>query len=128
MIAVDTNLVVRFLVRDDEDQHQRAKAVMASGVWIANTVMLETEWVLRGVYRIPQDRLLPALEDLAGLPSVRLESPDRIRQALNDARSGLDFADALHLAAASDCEAFVTFDKRLVQAAGRREGLPVREP
>lgn len=51
MIAVDTNIVIRFLTRDDEQQYQQAYALFQHyQISIANTVFLETEWVLRYAY------------------------------------------------------------------------------
>ncbi|HYE27577.1 MAG TPA: hypothetical protein VEA61_05010 [Allosphingosinicella sp.] len=53
----------------------------------------------------------------AGLPEVTLEDPRLAALALDRAGQGLDFADALHLAAARDCTAFLSFDRRLAKAA-----------
>jgi len=51
MKAIDTNILVRFLVKDDVRQAQRARKTMESGpLWIPKTVLLETEWVLRYTY------------------------------------------------------------------------------
>jgi len=54
MIAVDTNVLVRFLVRDDAKQAARAAAlIQANEIWVCKTVLLETEWVLRSLYGFP---------------------------------------------------------------------------
>ncbi len=120
MLAVDTNVVVRFLTHDDRVQTARADAIFLSDeVWIAKTVLLETEWVLRAMYRFTADQVAGALRDLAGMPNVRLEDPLAVARAVEWHAQGLDFADALHLASRSDAERFLTFDERFVKRAQR---------
>ena len=66
MLAVDTNVIVRYLTRDDPEQFARASALIRSeDVFICTTVLLECEWVLRGAYRYSRDRIADALH-LAG--------------------------------------------------------------
>ena len=67
MIAVDTNVLVRFLVRDDAKQAARAAAlIQANEIWVCKTVLLETEWVLRSLYGFSPESLAGALRSLAG--------------------------------------------------------------
>jgi predicted nucleic-acid-binding protein len=128
MLAVDTNVLVRLLAADDAAQLARARATVEYGIWIASTVVLETEWVLRSVYRLTPVQIADAFEGVAGLATVQFEHPDRLMEALSAVRQGMGFADALHRAAANDCEAFVTFDEDLVRAAGRMPGVLTRQP
>lgn len=129
MRAIDTNILVRFLADDDAIQAEKTRKLLAEyEVFVATTVLLETEWVLRGAYGLAKGDVLAALRAFAGLPSVSLEDPLRVEKALTWAAGGMDFADALHLAAAEGCEAFVTFDRRLAKAAADIEGRVVREP
>ena len=128
MRAVDTNVVVRFLTRDDPAQASRAKAVIDAGdVFVGTTVLLETEWVLRSVYGFAREDVARALGALAGLPGVSVESPVLLGEALQRTVSGMDFADALHLGAAERCEAMLTFDRRFIEAA-RDAAVSVTEP
>lgn len=129
MIAIDTNIVVRFLTNDHPEQSLRARALLEGHeVFVALTVLLETEWVLRSAYRLAPERIHAALRAFAGLPQVRIEAPDRLARALDRAEAGLDFADALHLDAANQVEAFVTFDARFIKGARRLGLTSVREP
>ena len=130
MIAVDTNVVVRLITADHPEQSQRALALFTQHeIWIPTSVVLETEWVLRASRAFSRAQFVDALRVLAGLPNVRLEHPTRIAQALNWHGHGMDFADAVHLAASDEWEFFATFDRRLIAAAGRPDvGRPVREP
>jgi predicted nucleic-acid-binding protein len=129
MLAVDTNVLVRYLANDDAAQAARAQRLLArDDVFVPLTVLLETEWVLRGVFGFPTADVVRALRGFAGLPRVTLESADTAAQALDWAERGLDFADALLLAAGRPHEGFVTFDKGLVRTARRLGASKVREP
>lgn len=127
MLAIDANVVVRYLTGDHPQQSASARAVVDAGpVFIATTVLLETEWVLRSAYGFRAPQLARALTAFAGLPTVNLESPAVVAAALEAMASGMDFADALHLAAAAGCQAFLTFDKAFAKAAKGLGGAPVR--
>lgn len=118
MLAVDTSVIVRILVGDHADQTARARALVETNpIWVPTTVLLETEWVLRNVYRYERIRLAEAIEAFIGLPTVTVEHPGRASTALAALRAGADFADALHLASAVGQEAFLTFDIKLAKAA-----------
>lgn len=129
MRAIDTNVVVRFLTGDDPGQARRARVVLDAGpVLVPTTVILESEWVLRSGYGLEKTEVIGALLGFAGLPNTVLQEPERVSRALEWAAAGLDFADALHLAAAADCEALVSFDRKLASAAKRVGALPVEAP
>lgn len=120
MIAVDTNVLVRFLTRDDEDQFQLALALIErENIHVPDTVWLETEWVLRFAYGYKPDAVVTAFRGLLGLPQVRVTDATRLLDAIAWHEKGLDFADALHLAASQETEALATFDKPFArQSAG----------
>ena len=126
MIAIDTNVVVRLLTNDDPAQAARAADLLArERVLVPKTVLLETEWVLRYSYELPQPVVLAAFRKLLGLPQVAAEDATAIARALELYESGMDFADALHLASARDTTAFATFDTRLAKRAGRESRVRV---
>ncbi len=130
MLAVDTNLLVRILVKDDLDQALAARnLVLSTDVLVTMTVLLETEWVLRSAYQASKSDVIKKLRAFMGLETVKVRDPAAVRRAFDAAEAGLEFADAVHLAEAEGCEAFVTFDKALVRTA-ERAGLNmiVREP
>jgi predicted nucleic acid-binding protein len=95
---------------------------------VPTSVLLETEWVLRSGYGFAAERLVRALRDFAGLPGVTLEDPRLAATALDWAEQGLDFADALHLAAARGCTAFMSFDRRLAKVAAGVVEMRVASP
>jgi predicted nucleic-acid-binding protein len=120
VIAVDTNVIVRFLTNDDIGQSQRAAALFQSNdIWISKTVLLETEWVLRKLYHFATGQVFAALASLIGLSNVQVEDELAVARALEWAEAGLDFADGLHLASRGESHEFVSFDEKFVNRARR---------
>lgn len=129
MLAVDTNLIVRYLTGDHPSQSARARTLIdGNDVFVCTTVLLETEWVLRSVFGYTAGELARALRAFAGLPRVTMEDAGLVSRALGWMDAGMDLADALHLARADGCEAFVSFDRRLVRAANRLGATRARTP
>lgn len=129
MLAIDTNLIVRYLVGDDPAQAARARRLIDNNdVFVCTTVLLETEWVLRSVYGFSNAQCARGLSGFAGLPRVRLEDAAVAATALGWMRQGLDFADGLHLAAAAGCEAFISLDQDFAKVANAVGGVKVRAP
>jgi predicted nucleic-acid-binding protein len=130
MHAVDTNVIVRFLTRDHAEQYARARALISSEqIFVSMTVLLETEWVLRSAYRFPPAAIAKALIDFAGLPTVTIQHPAHLKNALELVlRDGVDMEDAFHIASADGCDAFMSFDRELAKRAGRASSIPVRVP
>ncbi|KIZ41470.1 MULTISPECIES: type II toxin-antitoxin system VapC family toxin [Rhodopseudomonas] len=129
MLGIDTNLIVRYLTGDHPKQSARARALIdGEEVFVATTVLLETDWVLRSVYGFTANEICVALRAFAGLARVSLEDPALIASALDRVERGMDFADALHLGRAERCDGFVTFDSGLIRAAKaaglKHVGLP----
>ena len=111
MVALDTNVVVRYLVQDDAAQALRATRLFRSQqVWLAKTVLLECEWVLRGAYQFQPAEITAAFRALLGLANVEVEDAPAVAAALRATERGLDFADALHAASAGPGMRFLTFD------------------
>ena len=118
MHAVDTNVLVRLLTGDDVAQAKRAATVFKTETtFIPKTVLLETEWVLRRLYRLKREAVVSAFRKLSGLANVEIEQPLVVTQALQWCEEGMDFADALHLASSHKSEKFATFDAQLKKTA-----------
>lgn len=123
MIAIDTNIVVRYLTGDHPDQSARARALVDAGpVFVPVTVLLEADWVLRSAYGLRAPDVARALRAFAGLSSVTCDDALVVAEALDRVERGMDFADALHLGKSGATEKFVTFDQKFIKAA-QREGI-----
>ncbi|TPK69635.1 type II toxin-antitoxin system VapC family toxin [Mesorhizobium sp. B2-4-19] len=122
MLAIDTNVVVRYLMNDHPEQSPRARRVIDDRpVFVAVTVILEAEWALRSAYGHDQAAIVRALRAFGGLPTVEIEDAAIVSSALDLVETGVAFADALHLRKSAHCTGFATFDRKLigaVQAAG----------
>ena len=119
MHAVDTNVLVRLLTGDDVEQTKRAAALFKKTIFISKTVLLETEWLLRRLYRLERKAVVSAFRKVSGLANVEIENPLAVTQALQWCDGGMDFADALHLASSRASEKFATFDAQLKKSASK---------
>jgi len=127
--AIDTNIIVRFLTGDDPEQAGRARRLIEGGeIFVATSVVLESEWVLRSGYGFSAESIVHALRGLAGLPGVAFEDGTLVARALDWVEAGMDFADALHLGRADGCSAFMSFDRKLGRLATRLSDVEVAEP
>lgn len=127
MIAVDTNVVVRLLTQDDPEQfHHAVKLFTAETIFLPDTVMLETEWVLRYAYDFQPTQINAAFRKLLGLPNVEVRDSTSITLAIEWYEKGLDFADAFHLAQSLHCRQIATFDGQLVRGGRQFASPPVR--
>jgi predicted nucleic-acid-binding protein len=118
VIALDTSVLVRVLVRDDVQQTAAAARVMRTErLWLCKTVLLETEWVLRHRYRLQRPVVELAFRKLLGLRGLEVEDRAAVGRALAWYGRGLDFADAMHLASSRAAIQMVTFDRALAATA-----------
>ncbi len=118
MISIDTNIIIRFLTQDDSAQYKIAYSIFnTNDIFISDTVILETEWVLRFAYEFTPLDICNALEKLFGLHNVHLSNPAYIAQAIEWHRKGLDFSDALHLTQCQQYDKLLTFDRKFTSKA-----------
>ena len=128
MASIDTNVLVRFLTGDDQSQYAKARALFErEAIFIPDTVILETEWVLRYAYEFNPDHVCSALEKVFGLPNITLQNPLQLAQTLEWHREGLDFADAFHVSLSEGHSPFFTFDRKLVHRATESSGVTVED-
>ena len=127
MSALDTNVLVRYLVRDDAEQADAARALLESLTtehpgYICREVMVELVWVLERAYGFSRDRIATILEELVATEGLVIEEADDVARAASRYRtSGAGFSDLMILAAAkrSGAQPLYTFD----QKAARLEGV-----
>ncbi|MBK7540811.1 MAG: type II toxin-antitoxin system VapC family toxin [Candidatus Competibacteraceae bacterium] len=129
MIAIDTNIIVRLLTKDDTKQyHICRKLFEAEEIYISDTVILETEWVLRFAYEFEPIEVGSAFRKLFGLPNVKLSNNYIIAQAINWHEQGLDFTDAFHLALSQSIPTLKTFDGEFIKKSKDLSKRAVQKP
>ncbi len=121
MKGLDTNVLVRYLTQDDPDQSRRANAFLQEAAskgercFIGSVVLCELVWVLRGAYGYERDDVCMVLEKLLSTVEFSIEDKELAYRALEDYRTGGDFAD--HLIGWRNgkvgCDVTVTFDRDL---------------
>lgn len=124
MHAVDTNLLVRLVVRDDAGQAKAAEAFIARGAWVSHLVLAETLWVLDAVYDRSPSQIANAVELMLNHKELALQDADVVAAALAHfrARPSLGFSDCLVLEIARKAGHLPlgTFDRNLARLGGTR--------
>ena len=122
MRAVDTNVLVRLLVRDDEGQVAAAESFVAKGAWVSNLVLAETLWVLDAVYNRSPAQIANAVERMLNHKELALQDADVVAMALKHfrIRPALGFSDCLVLEIARKAGHLPlgTFDRTLAKLDG----------
>jgi predicted nucleic-acid-binding protein len=127
MIGLDTNVLIRFLVRDDEEQFERAQRLIrreaqaGTPVLISHLVLLEAEWVLRSRYKLTKAEILGAFSDLMSAADLSFEDESAVEAGLFTwNNSSAQFADCLISARhrSLGCRATATFDAGAMKLPG----------
>jgi predicted nucleic-acid-binding protein len=127
VIALDANVLVRFLVTDDRRQSEQAAALLERAIaasemlFISDVVVCETVWVLSSAYQVPRAEIVLTLRNLVRARQLSFSSADRLVRALDAFADGRgDFADYLIAEQARDagCEVVATFDRALLKERG----------
>lgn len=129
IVSIDTNVLVRFLVEDKgaADQCGAAKELFKKrAVFIPESVLLETEWVLRAVYGVDREEIHVAYTKLLGMSQVVVPDQSALLQVMAYYAAGFDFADACHLMGSEGHE-MKTFDAAFIKKA-RKAGHLASSP
>ena len=126
MIALDTNVLVRYLVRDDEQQAESARALLESLTaerpgYACREVVVELVWVLERAYGVSRARIATILQELVATESLVIEASDDVaRAAMRYRAGGPGFSDLMILAAAdrAGARALYTFDQKAARMKG----------
>lgn len=129
MPAIDTNVLVRYVVQDDSEQLEAARALFArcidegQSLFVPVTVTLELEWVLRSNFGFAKDDVIHVIASLFSAAELSFESERALEVALQLFREGAaDFADCVHVALALQAgePPLWTFDRRASRVAGAK--------
>jgi predicted nucleic-acid-binding protein len=111
--------VVRLLPQDDEAQNQASNELFRTAeIFIPDTVILETERVLRYAYDFKSAEICSAFKKLFGLKNVHVNNAQLVARVINWHEAGLDFIDAFRLANSRRYSSLKTFDERFIKKAG----------
>ena len=125
MRAVDTNVLVRLIIRDDPRQTASAASFIGKGVWVSVLALAETAWVLASVYELSSKELASAIEMLLNHRNLVLQEPETVAGALDlfRARPALGFSDCLmlELARRAGHLPLGTFDRNLAKVEGAQK-------
>ncbi len=126
-IALDTNVIVRYLVEDDAVQTAKASALIRRAIaddqmlFLSDVVVCETVWVLRLSYGVSRSNVVSVLRKLFRARHLAFAAVDQLIRALDAFETGTgDFADYLirEHARAAECEVVATFDRSLLKEHG----------
>jgi predicted nucleic-acid-binding protein len=122
MRSVDTNVLVRLVVRDDPQQAAKADAFIAGGAWVQHLVLAEAMWALGAVYNLEPAKIATAIEMLLNHQDLTVQDADAVAAALEHFRQrpALGFSDCLILEAARKAGHLPvgTFDRGLSKITG----------
>lgn len=125
MRAVDTNVLVRLLSRDDPAQRAAAEAFVQPGAWISHLVLMEAVWVLDTVYRVAPGQIADGIDILLDHEQMVIQDADVVKAALAHYRKHptLGFSDCLILEVARDAGHLPlgTFDRKLGKLPGAQK-------
>ena len=99
MLAIDTNILVRLVARDDSDQVKAVEQFVGKGAWISHLVLAETLWVLDSVYELSRAQIATAVDMLLNHQDLTLQDAEVVASALRHyrSRSAVEFSDCLVL-------------------------------
>lgn len=125
MIALDTNILARYLLKDDVQQFAIAERILngREKCTAPATVMLELVWVLEST-DLNRDAIVHGMRALMGLHSFNPRDVAALYRAIGWYEDGMDFGDAIHLALSAEDERFATFDERFVKRAAKSDAFP----
>jgi predicted nucleic-acid-binding protein len=129
-LAVDTNVLARALADDGSEQARRSRTLLAEKeVFVPDSVLLETEWLLRSVIRLDRSQINRTFATLVASANIRFSNRRGIADVIASHGAGLDFADAMHLHASEACEALASFDADFKRRAKKIAGaIPIVTP
>lgn len=127
MKAIDTNILIRFLVKDHPAQSKKVfelfneHEIKMAPLFISNFVLLETIWVLESVYNATKSEIIQSIQAIFRISFLKFENPDAISQFLSISETTkLELSDCLigTVNESCNCDGTLTFDKKAAKEAG----------
>ena len=126
MKALDTNVLVRFLIQDDEQQSKIVNTLFAEAessrqpLYVNTLVVLEMIWVLKSAYNVSRKDILNSLNEMLSMSALEFQDQSLVRAFVTGANgNNFDLSDLLigHVASSVGCETTLTFDKKAAKSA-----------
>jgi predicted nucleic-acid-binding protein len=124
MIGIDTNILARWILRDDPVQCIIADEIMSGPIEISTSVFLEFGWLLQSVFQLSRSAFADSMSAILSIELASIADREGLRWALERYRHGGDWADMVHLISLQAAKSFATFDLGIAKAAG--PGSPVQ--
>ena len=129
MIGLDTNVLIRYLTRDDESQYSETMKLLmrrSASFFVADLVLVETDWVLSSLYDWTREEIADAFARLLQIHNLQFEDEDRIRHSLAAVRRGADLSDELLISMSRNqgCREFATFDTAVAKRHAKFAFVP----
>lgn len=120
MIGLDTNILARYYIDQGmadaktHTQRQLAKTIIehSSKLFVSNTVLIEFEWIMRGIYKLDKTVIIAVYENLLAIPNIFFENKSMLQKAIVFVKAGIEFTDAFHLASYQHCQKVYSFDDK----------------
>ena len=129
MIGLDTNVLIRYLTRDDEAQYRATMKLLSrkgATFFVPDLVLIEADWVLSTLYDWSRDEIADAFARLLQVHNLQFEDEDQIRRSLGAVRRGADLSDELLVSKCREHagQEFVTFDAAVIKRHPKFAILP----
>ena len=125
MIALDTNVLVRWIARDDPVQSAHADEILQEPFFVSPSVLTELGWVLQTRIGMDRAKIAFSVSKLMSLPTANLPFAANLRWAVERYATQGDWGDLIHIATSTEAEAFGSFEKQLVKQAGPNAPVPI---
>ena len=118
MKSLDTSVIVRFIVVDDDQQAQHAREILMAGATVPLSVWLETVWVLTSFYKLSRSAVTQSLLAIIDMPNMICPHESGVRWALARYSERGKFSDYIHIVSSIGTDALMTFDQKMSREAG----------
>ncbi len=125
MRSVDTNVLARFILKDDDLQAPLAEAILNEPFFVADTVFLELAWLLSSHFGVNRPELGLVLSNLLTLPHITVCDGAAMEWAIERFLAGADLADMIHIIGSSRADCFASFERKLERLAGPAAPIPI---
>lgn len=126
MIGVDTNILARWVLRDDPAQSIIADEIMTGPIEISTSVFLEFGWLMQSVFRLSRSALADSMSAILSIELASIADREGLRWAIERYRSGGDWGDMIHLISLQTAKSFATFDLEIEKAAGPASPVQIK--